>query len=237
MSLSDATVLIVDDEPILREIFSHWLQAVGCGQVCTATNGQGALDILATTPVQLLVTDIRMPIMDGVTLVRRLAAMGKPIPSIIFISAFGDFDLRELYALGVEAFISKPSDREELLAIMERCLAPRADLWLTPMRIPPRQSFEIEIEGEREAAASRFRLGRGGFCAHYSGPLTLGKVAFQCRLVAEGREMSGQGYVRWRSKADHMAGVEFAFLQETGRRWILEEIAATSPISYIPNLC
>jgi CheY-like chemotaxis protein len=235
MKLNDATVLVVDDEPILCDIFSQWIKAVGCGTVLTATNGESALGILCATQVHLLISDIRMPRMDGVTLVRRLAQLLRPVPSVIFVSGFGEIDHREMYGLGVEAFLTKPSMREDLLAVMQRALADRSALWRTPMRVAPRQSVLFEIESRETKDGCLFRLGRGGFCTQYGGPLSTGKVSFCVKLLAEERELSGQGLVRWRSCADLMAGIELVYLEDPCRDWILDEIAATSPLSYIPS--
>ena len=236
MKLSEATVLVVDDEPALREIFAKWLVAVGCGKVHTAADGLAALAVLEAEPIDLLITDLRMPVMDGVTLVRRLMETGASLPSIVFISGFGDVDRKEMYALGVEAFIAKPFDREELLGVLERALAERASLWLTPMPVVPRQTMQCEaccFGGVKDKRC--LRLGRGGFSAHYAGPLSVGRVAFRCLLASEEVELAGEGYVRWRSKTAETAGIEFVFLEPSCRAWLLEAIAAADPRSFIPE--
>ena len=232
MKLAEASILLVDDEPLLRMIFERWITTVGCGKVCTAPEGRSALALLESTHFDLLVTDIRMPGMDGITLVRKLADLPAPAPSIIFVSGFGDIDVREMYALGVEAFLTKPSLREDLLAAMENALAARADLWLTPMPVAPRQAMLVPFkEGDGE---DMIHLGLGGFSTSYEGPLSLGKVSFQ---VAGGdRELSGQGYVRWNSRAEQSVGIEFAYLDENCRAGVVERIALTSPRSFIPGL-
>jgi hypothetical protein len=48
--------------------------------------------------------------------------------------------------------------------------------------------------------------------------------------------MVGGGYVRWRSRTDEQVGVEFAFLDESCRSWVLEDITAANPPSFIPSL-
>jgi CheY-like chemotaxis protein len=236
MNLSDAAILVVDDEPQLLEIFGFWLAAAGCRNVYTAADGKEALAVLKRASIDLLVTDARMPIMDGSALVRRLEEMGEPIPSVIFISGFGDIHQREMYDLGVEAFLAKPLLQEDLIAVLKRALAERPSLWLTPMDVAPRQSMLIQVDrtGETENPYS-LRLGRGGFSTRYTGSAKLGEVAFQCRLPTEQREMAGQGYVRWLSRTDQTVGIEFAFLEETCRSWLLEEIATTNPRSFIPS--
>ena len=88
MKLTEAAILLVDDESELLEIFGSWLTAAGCRNLHTAENGEDALAVLKTVSIDLLVTDVRMPIIDGITLVRRLGEMEEPVPSIVFVSGF-----------------------------------------------------------------------------------------------------------------------------------------------------
>jgi CheY-like chemotaxis protein len=254
VKLSEARVLVVDDEAALREIFARWLHASGCLQVETAENGQEAIDAIQKSTFDVLITDVRMPVMDGVSLVRRLAELGKRIPCIIFVSAFGEVDQREMYNLGVEAFLAKPFRLEELAAVLENAIADRSALWQTPMPIPPRQSVSLELgfycpagedcpqrRPEMCVAVECFRLGRGGFSARFDGPVGLGKVSFQCNFHTEPGQpaipaMSGEGFVRWRSRSEQTIGVEFAYLDPPGRQWVVEQIAATNPSSFVPAL-
>jgi CheY-like chemotaxis protein len=236
MTINESAILLVDDEPQLLEIFGFWLAAAGCRNVHTAANGEGALAVLRITSIDLLVTDVRMPVMDGITLVRRLVEMGKSIPNIIFVSGFGDIDEREMYAAGAERFLAKPLRREDFIEVVEGALAERRTLWLTPMDVAPRQSMLIEVTGIGEMVKEdSILLGRGGFCARTPEFLSLGTVAFRCGFPLERREMSGQGCVRWHSKTDQTVGIEFAFLDPSCRSWLLEEITASAPKSFIPN--
>src|ERR1700679_3890367 len=114
MKLTEARVLVVDDEISLREMFAKWLRASGCADVRVAADGEEALAAIQLAPVDVLITDVPMPVMDGVTLVRRLVEMGERVACIIFVSAFSDIDPREMYDLGVEAFLAKPFRLEEL---------------------------------------------------------------------------------------------------------------------------
>jgi hypothetical protein len=150
--------------------------------------------------------------MDGVALVPSLVESRESLPSIVLVSGFGDVDNKEMYALGVEAFVSQPFDRDELLEILERALAERSSLWLAPMHVAPRQS--MVIEGTKIGASAErgaICLGRGGFSAHYEGSLSLSKVVFQCRFPSRECDMTGQGYVRWSSRANQTVGIEFVF--------------------------
>jgi CheY-like chemotaxis protein len=80
MERGESTFLGADDEIMLCRILATMLVGDGRGKVLQASKGQEALAILESTQVDVLITDIRMPIMDGVTLVRKLAARGSRWP-------------------------------------------------------------------------------------------------------------------------------------------------------------
>jgi len=227
--LEQATVLLVDDEPALLDIIGKWLLLEGCGQVLKAPDGEAAFAMLESSHVDLLITDVHMPRVDGVSLVRRLVDRKLPLPSIIFVSGFGEVDRREMYGLGVEAFLAKPFRREELLAAIRRALAERTELWRDAMPIPPRQTMCLD------ASLAAFQLGRGGFSAHHPGPLSLSKVAFNCPVDEDQRVLSGEGFVRWYSRADHTVGVEFFYLDPECHAWVAEAIRAANPRGFIPR--
>ena len=234
MKLNKANLLVVDDEPALRHLFKKWLATLGCAAVHTAPDGKLALDLLQSRPFDLMLTDARMPEMDGVTLVRRVAETRR-VPSIVFVSGFGEADKREMYALGVEAFLTKPFDYEELLRVLENSLGERSELWLVEMATPPRQSMSIHVKGfAEEARSDAICLGRGGFSARCGLPLNLGKVSFECVFEEEQRRMAGQGYVRWSSGADGAVGIEFAHLQQCCHSWVTEAIVERRPPYFIP---
>ncbi len=271
MKLSEARVLVVDDEAVLRQIYAKWLRKVGYGEVWEAGDGEEALAIVAAHPIDVLITDVRMPVMDGVTLVRRLAALGRRISCIVFVSAFGDVDAREMYRLGVEAFLSKPFRLEELATALDAALADRETLWTSRLEIAPRQeavfdvawaqppeanpAAELQDDWMEERSPRPFRLGRGGFSADTEEPVRVGRVAFCCRFVADPDtglgagsgsgfgtgprdmpppELTGEGYVRWRSREDQRVGIEFAFLDSPGREWVAEHLHRARPKSFIP---
>jgi CheY-like chemotaxis protein len=244
MILGEAKILIVDDEPALREILAKWLASVGCGEVRTAVDGVDALEAMERYAADLLISDVRMPQLDGVGLVRRLGELRKTIPSIVFVSGFGDVDEREMYGLGVEAFMAKPLRLEELIAVMKKALAEREALWSTPMETAPRQTMEFAAgglvvgcdsgSGTAEESAL-LHIGRGGFSARYPGPLSLGKVSFQCSCPGHEGLVSGQGMVRWRSRADQRVGIEISYLAAPCRRLVLEKLGAAPPHCFIPG--
>ncbi|SDF26463.1 response regulator [Terriglobus roseus] len=85
MTLAESTVLVVDDEPILRLTFSIVLQRTGA-RVLTADDGAEALRIVEADPVDLILTDKQMPNVNGMALLRQLRERGVMTPVILFVN-------------------------------------------------------------------------------------------------------------------------------------------------------
>ena len=236
MKLSEARILFVDDEPFLLQIFAQWVAGETPHQITTAADGQEALEKLAASDYDLLITDVNMPRVNGPELVRRMTAMGKTPPGIVFVSGFGDVDQREMYGLGVEAFLAKPVLRDTLLTTMHQALADRGELWQQPFDAPPRHSLVIDAADFSDCMEQgHINLGRGGFSAPYSSPVAPGKVKFSCQLSARNVPFSGMGYVRWKSKDEGTIGIEIAHLDESCRSLVVEEINQARPRAFIPS--
>jgi AraC-like DNA-binding protein/CheY-like chemotaxis protein len=119
-------VLIVDDEPFIREMIGSFLSEGDTGyQVAgEAINGRLALDFLAEHPVDLVVTDIRMPVMDGIDFIREAVRRDFRC-GIIVLSAYDEFHLvKEAFKLGARDYLLKSEiTREELLEVFRRASA------------------------------------------------------------------------------------------------------------------
>lgn len=228
---------MVDDEPLLLKIFGDWLGRTGKGRLRTALNGEEALAAMAVEPFDILITDVRMPVMDGIMMVRSLAKAGLSMPVIIFVTGFGDIDMKEMYSLGAEAFLAKPVRREELVGVLERSVAERSTLWSEASSTTPRQSLALQVEHVDIGPDAPFCLGRGGFSIRAPKLLSLGKISFGITFKLHNRHMIGEGFVRWYSRANQTAGVELTYLDMSCRSWVVELIADAKPRSFIPDCC
>jgi CheY-like chemotaxis protein len=114
-------VLVVDDEPDTRQLLGLLLRHWGL-DVVTASNGAEALRLLSVHPVDVVLTDLCMPGMDGVELVRRLkTAPGLDQIPVIATSALPQ--LPQALEDSLEAFLRKPLDFERLRAALSPHLA------------------------------------------------------------------------------------------------------------------
>jgi two-component system response regulator FixJ len=119
-------VHVVDDDEAIRESLSFLLATAGF-PVRPYASAQAFLDCLPTVRSGCLITDVRMPDMDGIELLRCLRARGADLP-VIVITGHGDIPLAvEAMKIGAIDFIEKPFDDERLIAaIRAACLPPSA---------------------------------------------------------------------------------------------------------------
>ena len=113
-------LLIVDDEAHIRKGLQMGVLWDTCGisEVKTASNGYEALDIIKTDRPDILLTDIRMPGIDGLDLISAATAINKSLKVVVF-SGFSDFDYaRQSISLGVKAYLLKPVKIVELKAVV-----------------------------------------------------------------------------------------------------------------------
>ena len=118
MSVDAGRVLVVDDDPILRELLNDLLTSHGF-RVIKAENGKEALSKLESQQFDHVITDINMPVMDGLALLEEVQSRGFSVP-VIVVSAFSDMDsVVRAFKLGASDFIAKPfrSEEEVLLTL------------------------------------------------------------------------------------------------------------------------
>ena len=115
------TVLVVDDDQSLRRVMEMQLEDFGC-EVLTASSGQEALSILSGRDVAVVLTDLRMPGMSGLDLVRSVTK-NYPGSLVVVITAYGSIEtavaaIRE----GAYDYLTKPLDDQHLAVVLKRAL-------------------------------------------------------------------------------------------------------------------
>lgn len=115
-------VLLVEDDTTLRFIYSKMKTWTECGFRIAkqAGNGKDALAILEKESFDLIFTDIRMPFVDGIEMLRRLAEKGNTIP-VVFASSYDEFEYaRQGLILGAFDYLLKPVDEKKLAEVLDR---------------------------------------------------------------------------------------------------------------------
>ncbi|HUF04006.1 MAG TPA: sigma-54 dependent transcriptional regulator [Aridibacter sp.] len=114
-----AKLLIVDDEVSYRDVLKVVFEEEG-HSVRTASGGADALALVEADPADVIVSDVRMPDMDGIELLKRARKI-RPEIGIVLMTAFGTIDTaRNAFLLGADDFIQKPFKNDELKRIIER---------------------------------------------------------------------------------------------------------------------
>jgi len=135
--------LVVDDEPRLRRVLVQLLESDGF-EVHEAGNGVEALQVMETTRVPLVISDLRMPQMDGSHLLRHLVQRW-PDTAVMMVSAVADVDMAvKCLHDGAFDYVSKPFNLEEVRARVKQALQ--------------RQKDRLELKDHRESLEVRVRV-------------------------------------------------------------------------------
>jgi two-component system chemotaxis response regulator CheY len=113
-------ILIVDDSPVVLAMLEDALVAMGYG-VTAAGNGQEGLKQVETTKFDLIITDLSMPVMDGISFVKaaKLQANCKFVPIVFLSSEEDEAKISEAKKAGASTFLRKPFKENQLATILK----------------------------------------------------------------------------------------------------------------------
>ncbi|WP_372392395.1 response regulator [Xanthomonas sp. NCPPB 3582] len=163
--MSSLRIALADDQVLVRAGLRALLQQQGVEVVCEADDGQGLLDALATTTVDVVLSDIRMPGIDGIQALQQLRARGDRTP-VLLLTTFDDSDLLlRASEAGAQGFLLKDAAPEDLRDAIARVAA--GDTLLQPVSTDPvRARYQFrdqqaprETFNEREVAILRLLAG------------------------------------------------------------------------------
>jgi CheY-like chemotaxis protein len=121
--LDGITVLVVDDESDAREIMAHALQACGA-RVTVAGGARDAFDVLVSTEVDVLLSDIAMPDEDGYSLIRRVRASTNSrvatIPAVAVTAHARQSERDQAFAAGFQQHLAKPIEPVDLARAIDQ---------------------------------------------------------------------------------------------------------------------
>jgi CheY-like chemotaxis protein len=119
-----AVILVADDDPVSQRMLGYMLGRLG-HTVLRAMNGQEALDQLDAATADLVILDLAMPVMDGVTALRKLRAVERfgSLPVVMLTASGLERDARTARAEGANEFLTKPFRSQELVETLEQLLA------------------------------------------------------------------------------------------------------------------
>ena len=157
MSSEPAIVHVIDDDEALRDSLAFLLRTADL-EVMSHASATAFLESLPLTELTCIITDVRMPGLSGIDLLRRMKELGIEVP-VIVITGHGDVPLAvEAMRFGAVDFLEKPFDDEILLQSVRAALRQQAGA-------AKRQSERAEIEGRLATLSPRERDVLGGLVA------------------------------------------------------------------------
>jgi two-component system chemotaxis response regulator CheY len=122
--MAEYSCLVVEDSPMMRQLLVFALSRVKSLRVTEADDGVDALRKLASARYDIIVTDINMPIMDGLKLVKRVRSdpAHKDTPIVIITTEGSQEDRQRALQLGANAYITKPIQAPQVIATVKELL-------------------------------------------------------------------------------------------------------------------
>jgi len=114
MSLTNKLILIVEDDEMCFTLIHHIMKKTGAISI-RASNGQQAVALCKTEPVDLVLMDIRMPVMDGCAATRLIKKDNPKLPVIAVTTVFYNHDTANVLEAGCDQCISKPFENDFLI--------------------------------------------------------------------------------------------------------------------------
>jgi two-component system chemotaxis response regulator CheY len=112
------TILIVDDSSVMRKIIVRTLQQVGLetAAMIESANGSEALEVLRAQRVDLILSDLSMPVMDGLDFLKQISAerLAEGVPVVMITTEGSEHHMREALADGAKGYIRKPFTAEQM---------------------------------------------------------------------------------------------------------------------------
>jgi len=238
-------ILVVDDDELLRRVLVSDFARRGY-EVCEAGDGAQALEWLARKSFDLVISDVKMPKMDGAELLTTIREIYQEVPVFIFVTGFTEMSLEEAYNKGACALFSKPFNRQNFLKAVEWNLLPTLERWKEPI---PRLSTDFRIEmtlknTNQTVQGQMLNIGRGGMFVSMEAPFPAVGETLEFHIFfnhAAAIQLSGQGIIRWvRSQSSSGrsggCGIEFLNFADNSMPEVIRLIETFKPLSFTPEI-
>jgi CheY-like chemotaxis protein len=234
--LKDHLVLVVDDEPDLREMLVSELQSIDT-KTREAKNGKEGIHIVKSEKIDLIISDVRMPGGNGIELLDETKKLNLRKPIFLFITAFSDVTREEIHAHGAEGLISKPFDLPDLIKNLEWLCSPSHERYA----LKPTSPIETEIKINQDPnEKTPFLMGRGGALIPTGKNLLEAGIYIQLDITfLNGNKIIGIAEVLWNGNSntngEYCAGVEFKYFNDETRGFAIETLEKCNSIAYVPE--
>jgi len=149
-----ARVALADDQDLVREALKALLERCDLEVVLLAADGAELLERIDATSADVIVSDIRMPGLDGISMVRKLRGRGNRTP-VVMLTTFEDSDLLlAAVEAGAQGFVLKGASTEQLMTAIDR--ARHGKQWLAPVATQP---IHLRVPAVTQADVGEIDLG------------------------------------------------------------------------------
>ena len=121
MENKNIRILLCDDEADFRQLMTFWLKSKGYN-VTTATDGENAIEVAKSEKPDIIFLDLRMPVMDGVEVLRRIRRFDKDVPVIVISAYINDPGAKDLKLYNIAGIFYKGENFEQALPLLETAL-------------------------------------------------------------------------------------------------------------------
>ncbi|MFN8370265.1 MAG: response regulator [Bacteriovoracaceae bacterium] len=236
-------ILIVDDEPDLRELLRFEFELYDC--ICLeAGNGISAFEIIKSgnPSVDIVISDVRMPKGDGVGLLENIRKMSTDKPAVFFVTGFADISKEEAYAMGVNGMFGKPYNIDFIVNEVKKSQLPGEKKWRKSERFGVSLVGEFQSGDNEKIQVNVLNIGQGGMFLymHQNFPKVGDVIGFNLLVDKEyNKYLKGKGIVRWvrdlkENDLEPGIGIEFSELSDDSLNLVNETLKKTKVKSFIP---
>lgn len=243
-SLKDKTILIIDDEPDIAQILEIRFEKSGA-HIHLASSGEIGIEYLRSDkPVDLVLTDIRMPGYSGLDILRELKTRDCRYPRVVILTGYAEIPVPQLYSIGAEGYFSKPYRLNHIFEFCQRLMLEGNDRWALPLNGEPSKTLRAKFDSLQKGLSSGdLSIGRGGiFITTDNSAIKVDEtVGIEIEFSSsQDPTLKGTGVVRWKIKPTPdepqiRLGIEFLHLEDACRSIIAEKANHSSLIAYIPE--
>lgn len=234
-------ILIVDDEPSLRDVLGKQLKSEG-HLVHIKHSGNSALQFLLQQSVDLVISDMKMADGDGIFLLAKVREL-MPNTPVLLMSGYTDIPTYEAFHQGAVAVLKKPFNLDELLESVQKHTLSKEERWKdTPPQGEHKKLVAHFAKGLSSEIKSRnIAVGYGGFSLKTQENYQEGEKINFAIAFAQGdiRHLQGSGNILWCrpvSDVEFICGIEIECLDDQYRAIWLDFISLNSCRIYLPNL-
>ena len=227
-------ILIVDDEPNLLAATKDIFQLFGY-QTVAVSSAELALEQLKSNVFEIVLSDIRLPKMDGYQLLQEIRNTVKTQICVFLTSGYNSYSIQQLYQAGATGFFEKPIDTSTIRDTIIKSLVPRFQRWSQKTQITDKIIYLNFLSFDQMLKSEKVKIGIGGLCIenitdHFEihQPVDF-KISFEL-----GEELSGAGIVRWVNPQAQNLGLEITFIDDSCRSFICQWLNQQEIKSYIP---